>query len=225
MPKKLRPLEQGEQFGKLTVIHKLEGHTETTYLCKCACGDTKPIKASFMLRGKIVSCGKPGCKPTATTHGLTDTPLYKVWQSMRFRTKHATGANKCYEDISVCHEWDNFKHFHAWAISSGYSIGLTIDRIDNSADYSPDNCRWVDKIVQAQNRKGWANAEVKYKGVCKSKPRNKEVKYPNTGQTPYYWRYSYKGSTFQGWGFTSAEEAYKDKCRHIKEHHDGLVYP
>lgn len=33
-----------------------------------------------------------------------------------------------------------------------YKEGLTIDRIDNSKGYSPENCRWVDMKVQCNNK-------------------------------------------------------------------------
>ena len=30
-----------------------------------------------------------------------------------------------------------------WALSNGYEDNLTIDRKDETKDYSPDNCRWI----------------------------------------------------------------------------------
>lgn len=33
--------------------------------------------------------------------------------------------------------------FQEWALANGYQEGLTIDRIDSSRGYYPDNCRWI----------------------------------------------------------------------------------
>ena len=45
----------------------------------------------------------------------------------------------------------NFSNFFEWSIKNGYKDGLTLDRIDSSKNYCPDNCRWVDRFVQNSN--------------------------------------------------------------------------
>lgn len=53
--------------------------------------------------------------------------------------------------------------FYYWAMSHGYSEGLTLDRINNDKGYSPDNCRWVTSKEQRRNQRDikW----YEYKGI------------------------------------------------------------
>ena len=94
-------------------------------------------------------------KPNAKSHD----PLYKRWRGIRDRCRPTAQAHKYYYDkgIAVCDEWLNdFYSFKEWALTNGYKPELTIDRIDDSKGYSPDNCRWVTKsfnVKRNSNRK------------------------------------------------------------------------
>lgn len=79
------------------------------------------------------------------------TRLYRIYRGMNQRCYNSTCSNyKNYggRGIKLCQEWINnkgFQNFYDWSISHGYAHGLTIDRIDNDGNYSPDNCQWVTK--------------------------------------------------------------------------------
>jgi len=85
----------------------------------------------------------------------TWTKLYGVWGSMRKRCTCPTvkdypryGAR----GITVCKAWlDSYDAFRAWAVSSGYRKGLTLDRVDSNGNYTPENCRWIPKGAQQAN--------------------------------------------------------------------------
>jgi hypothetical protein len=65
--------------------------------------------------------------------------------------------------ITVCDDWrNNFVKFAEWSLSNGYKEDLTIDRVDNGRGYSPDNCRWVDRKTQNQNKRN--SCIIEYNG-------------------------------------------------------------
>jgi hypothetical protein len=45
--------------------------------------------------------------------------------------------------VSVCMAWSDFDSFRTWATLHGYKDGMSVDRLDPSAGYKPDNCEIV----------------------------------------------------------------------------------
>lgn len=98
------------------------------------------------------------------------TRLRQAWRGMKARcyVKHAVGYMYYGgRGIAVCREWlESFVAFYDWAMSSGFTIGLELDRRDNHDDYCPENCRWATRAQQMQNIRKRANARTsRFKGV------------------------------------------------------------
>jgi hypothetical protein len=154
----------GKKFNFLTVIADA-GNTpagKSKWLVQCVCGVRKALPASEFTRSSRYVTKSCGCKfrelisVGCTTHGMSDHPAYAVWRSMIDRCSlptHQAWGNYGGRGIMVCSSWvKSFTRF--WSDMGGeYAPGLTLDRRDNEAGYSPENCRWVSYKVQSSNRR------------------------------------------------------------------------
>lgn len=98
------------------------------------------------------------CNARNYKHGayMRNPRLYGVWTTMMHR---------CYDDkrsrykdyggrgIRVCEEWHDPNAFIDWAEANGWGIGLQLDRKENNADYSPENCRFTTPKANNRNRR------------------------------------------------------------------------
>lgn len=161
----------GRRFGRLTVLDfdHIDSHRNSYWLCECDCGSHTIVTRGGLTSGNTTSCGCyqiEGIRARSTIHGMSRTVLYKVWGDMKNRCNdvnniayHRYGGR----GITICDDWYNFKSFRDWALDNGYEPGLTLDRIDNNGDYCPENCRWVDRRTQGNNREN--NHIVEYSGI------------------------------------------------------------
>ena len=153
-------------------------------------------KTEFITLTKNVLNGRTnGCKPCGykTNHSKYNTignattdPIYCKWVGMRHRCnsdKNSGYTRYGARGITVCDTWNDFNVFKEWAINNGYSHELTIDRIDNNKGYSPDNCRFTTRHIQAHNQRAIRTSNTTgYKGVYWSKQKQKfcaQVMYKN----------------------------------------------
>jgi hypothetical protein len=101
-----------------------------------------------------------------TTHGLSNTPEYNSWHSMKQRCINPD--NKDYDNyggrgIKVCDRWLN--SFENFLIDMGPkpSENHSLDRYpDTNGHYEFNNCRWATSIEQCNNRRN--NVFFNYKG-------------------------------------------------------------
>ena len=176
----------GERFGRLTIVEEKEPklYKPRTYarifLCKCDCGNMVVASYTNLKAGNVRSCGclKKDCNTGIFGKESQDERLrlHMIWKSMRNRCSAKNGKhfrNYGSRGISVCDEWTNFSNFYQWAISNGYHSTLSIDRIDGTKGYSPDNCRWATAKEQANNIR--TNVIITYNGESHTIPEWSQI--------------------------------------------------
>lgn len=156
---------QGCEFGRWLVVVKAEGRKWT---CVCKCGTHKDVDHYALVKGLSVSCGcwrRQQLSDRNTTHGLSGTPEYTNWQSMRNRCLNP--ADKKYKryggrGIKICKRWNSFRLF-LQDMGLRPTLLHSLDRRDNNGDYKPSNCKWSTPLEQARNKRTthWIEADGK----------------------------------------------------------------
>lgn len=173
----------GKRFGRLVVVSKSDykgggARPKIYWNCVCNCGNATVARVDQLKSGETLSCGcyqrdaasaYMKAHPPQPRYGDSRERLHNIWYLMKYRCEDPTSPS--YDryggrGINVCDEWDNgddgYFAFKKWSLANGYSKDLTIDRINNNGNYSPDNCRWVDMFVQSNNKRN--NRTIEYNG-------------------------------------------------------------
>lgn len=165
----------GKKIHHFTILEDLGTRERYRHYVKVQCDcDAKTIKEIVfekLFRGTI-SCGcssSDSIRKLLTTHGKTKTKEFNCWQLMRKRCKNINDPRYSYyggSGITVCPAWDqSFEQFLS-DMGEAPSPIHSIERLDNTKGYFPDNCKWGTPVEQANNKR--SNRIVEYNGRCQN---------------------------------------------------------
>lgn len=151
-------LHAGKRCGRLILIKQSGSRANRRiWECLCDCGNTTHVISSNLRTGTTQSCGclqRERTSKARKTHGEGNkTKEYRAWAGMKKRCYNRN--ERCFKHyggrgITVCERWrHSYENF--LADMGRCPTGHSLERIDNSKSYSPDNCMWATKIVQANN--------------------------------------------------------------------------
>ena len=160
----------GKRFGKLLVIASLgikeyltNGKRITYFLCKCDCGIEITTPGVYLKNGKKKSCGclvhdrQREKSPIWTGHkGISGSSWNKIERNA-INNRRNKRRNLEFT-ITKEYVWDLFEKQNGKCALTGLDIILdvgsnvkiqtaSLDRIDSSKGYSPDNVQWVHKDI------------------------------------------------------------------------------
>jgi hypothetical protein len=149
----------GQRFGRWCVIAYAGTNKRRSaqWECACACGAHGIVDGWHLRSGQSQSCGclqRELVRVRSTKHGMSNSPEYYSWQSMKQRCSKSYATSYKYYGalgISYCEDWHSFIGFFAYM--GVRPAGCSLDRIDPNGNYKPGNCRWADAKQQRQNRR------------------------------------------------------------------------
>ncbi len=149
----------GKKFGKLVVIScsetkNREGRTQM--LCKCDCGNHTNVLGCNLKSGKTKSCG---CIKKALKKERPNWKGYGEISGIFFHRIQSQAIERNFPfTLTIEQIWDLFLKQKGKCALSGINIKFqsrakksdgtaSLDRIDSSKGYEPDNIQWVHKRV------------------------------------------------------------------------------
>lgn len=162
----------GLKFGRLQVLSRVEIQykSKPVWNCLCECGNTTNVYGFNLTRSMTKSCGclaKEVARDRLKTHGLKNHRLYDTWNKMVRRCSSPLDSGWDYygsRGISVSDDWMEISAFIS-DMEPTYKEGLTLERVDVNGNYCKENCIWLEKDLQAKNKRMYKTNQVGIAGV------------------------------------------------------------
>lgn len=163
----------GMRFDYLSVLGRgsRDGEKGVQYwLCRCElCGSLKEVARQNLTGGHIRSCGCLRTRSRQAKQSARPGPacVFRAWKRM-FYTRNRLMKESPGVVATICPAWHDFLKFRDWSLNNGFSSDHRVFfcRINTSAGFSPDNCRWV-VVDQANGNPSHARL-LTYRGVTQS---------------------------------------------------------
>jgi hypothetical protein len=144
-----------QKFNNWTVKYWIKKGKWTYWVCECICGNIREVYQTHLINGNSKSCGCTALK-TGSDH-----PLWKGCGDISgqfFSAIRAGAKSRNLEfNITVEESWELFLKQNKKCALSGIDITInptrdeettaSLDRIDNTKGYEPDNIQWLHKYV------------------------------------------------------------------------------
>ena len=176
-------------FSRLLVvkIHHKDKSYNKYWECQCACGLQTVVREDKLKQGKIKSCGCLAAERVQALQCIAqeEDRVYTKSSYMSMIQRCTNPNLKSFaayggRGITVCDRWVNGD-----GIRNGWTCffedmgprprNKTIDRLDNSKGYSPDNCRWATWHEQSVNRSTTKFTDVQIHQIRNSPTTRKQA--------------------------------------------------
>ena len=152
---RISTIDPMQALGPFVVLRTKKWGGKSHFYVKCFCGNEKWVTKHNAIRSKSCGClTKQLISNALKTHGETDAPTWKSWKSMLDRCylrKHKSWPKYGGAGITVCKRWHSYVNFRA--DMGKRHEGMTLGRLDHTADYKPGNCSWQTYKQQAADRR------------------------------------------------------------------------